>query len=233
MIFQSPKIVFLLACLCVGSAPSALQAADSKSPVIAAPPKTLMAAPALTPLSGLEGPVPVLDEKQTIRMHTSNGDIVIEVYPAAAPHAVQRFVELVKNGFYNNTPVSRVVPGFVAQFGINWRPQYKTWENKFFKDDVTKFALERGTLAFAKAGADTNATQVFINYADNNRLAVRMYNFTTFGKVVTGMEVVDSFADVGEPGMGLDQDRLWKDGDAYLNALAQKPTMIISAELVK
>lgn len=187
----------------------------------------------LNPLPGYETRVPQLTEKTTVRMDTSAGSIVIEVYPQAAPNAVQRFIELVESGFYDNTPVSRVVPGFVAQFGINWREPHKQWEEKMFKDDPTLFALERGTLAFAKGGIDTNSTQVFINYAENNRLAVRSYNFTTFGKVVSGMEVVDAFIDVGEPGMGLDQDRLWDDGEAYLESLDIKPTMILQASVVK
>ena len=181
----------------------------------------------------METQAPVLTEKTTIKLETTAGVVMVEVYPQAAPNAVERFVELVKSGFYNDTPVSRVVPGFVAQFGVNWREPHKQWENKTFDDDPSLFALERGTLAFAKAGIDNNSTQVFINYAENNRLAVRMYNFTTFGKVVSGMELVDMFVEVGEPGMGLDQERLWLDGGAYLDSLELKPTMILRASIVK
>ena len=135
--------------------------------------------------------------------------------PEAAPNAAQRFVELASSGFFDETPISRVVPGFVAQFGVNWRQPHKAWKNRKFNDDPTKFALERGTLAFAKAGPNTNSTQVFINYAENNRLADPRYNFTAFGKVVSGMDVVDKFVQVGDPSGGLDQERLWADGGAY------------------
>jgi cyclophilin family peptidyl-prolyl cis-trans isomerase len=162
-------------------------------------------------------------------MQTTAGDLVIEVYPEAAPNAAERFVELVRSGFYDDTLISRVVPGFVAQFGINWREPHKAWENNHFDDDPTLFALERGTLAFAKAGPNTNSTQVFINFAENNRLASPEYNFTVFGKVVEGMDVVDSFAQVGDPSGGLDQNRLWRNGGAYLDSLDDKPTMIESA----
>jgi cyclophilin family peptidyl-prolyl cis-trans isomerase len=207
-------------------------------PVTATPAPAPVAAPAetaiaLTPLPGKETTVPMLTQKTTINMQTTAGDLVIEVYPEAAPNAVMRFVELVQSGFYDDTPISRVVPGFVAQFGINWREGHKDWENNHFDDDPTLFALERGTLAFAKAGIDTNSTQVFINYAENNRLADPQYNFTVFGKVVSGMEIVDMFADVGEPGMGLDQGRLWTDGGAYLESLDEKPTMIVRATVVE
>jgi cyclophilin family peptidyl-prolyl cis-trans isomerase len=101
-------------------------------------------------------------------------------------------------------------------------------------------------LAFAKAGPNTNSTQVFINYAENNRLAAPEYNFTVFGKlvdapdsdadetVVQGMDVVDNFVVVGDdPSAGLEQDRLWRNGEAYLDTLAVKPTMIESAVVVR
>ena len=187
----------------------------------------------LPALPGKEAEVPVLTQKTTINMETTAGDVVLEIYPQAAPNAAERFIELVRSGFYDETPISRVVPGFVAQFGINWREPHNMWENNHFDDDPTLFALERGTLAFAKAGIDTNSTQVFINYAENNRLATPQYNFTVFGKVVSGMDVVDMFADVGEPGMGLDQGRLWTDGGAYLESLDEKPTMITRVTVVE
>ncbi len=181
---------------------------------------------ALAPLPGREGSVPALTTKQTVTLQTTAGEVVIEVYPEAAPNAAQRFVELASSGFFDDTPISRVVPGFVAQFGVNWREPHKAWENRTFNDDPTYHALERGTLAFAKAGPNTNSTQVFINYAENNRLADPRYNFTVFGKVVSGMDVVDAFVQVGDPSGGLDQERLWRDGGAYLESLTVKPTMI-------
>jgi cyclophilin family peptidyl-prolyl cis-trans isomerase len=186
-------------------------------------------AQALKPLPGKEKDAPKLTKKTTIRFQTTGGDVAIEVYPEAAPNAAKRFVDLVKAGFYNDTPISRVVPGFVAQFGVNWRAPHKAWKDRNFDDDPSYYQLERGTLAFAKAGPNTNSTQVFINYAENNRLADPRYNFTAFGKVVNGMDVVDKFAQVGDPSGGLDQDRLWNDGTAYLASLTTKPTMIVHA----
>jgi cyclophilin family peptidyl-prolyl cis-trans isomerase len=187
----------------------------------------------LHPLPGRAGSEPVLTRKASVRMQTTAGEIVIEVYPEAAPNAAQRFLELVRSGFFDDTPVSRVVPGFVAQFGVNWRQPHKAWQERNFNDDPTWFALERGTLAFAKAGENSNSTQVFINYAENNRLADPQYNFTVFGKVVSGMDVVDAFVQVGDPSGGLDQGRLWADGGAYLDSLEVKPTMIERAVVVE
>jgi cyclophilin family peptidyl-prolyl cis-trans isomerase len=203
-----------------------LEAAPAQTPVVASEGP-------LAPLPNVGGPFPAITEKTTIRFETDAGEVTIEVYPQAAPNAAQRFVELVRAGFYDDTPVSRVVPGFVAQFGINWREPHKLWENRMFNDDPSLFALERGTLAFAKAGPNTNATQVFINYTENNRLADPRFNFTTFGKVVSGMEIVDAFVQVGDPGGGLDQGQLWSDGAAYLASLPVKPTMIVRAVVVE
>jgi cyclophilin family peptidyl-prolyl cis-trans isomerase len=186
----------------------------------------------LKPLPGHEADAPKLTRKTTVRMQTTAGELVIDVFPDAAPNAAKRFIELVRSGFYDDTPISRVVPGFVAQFGVNWREPHKAWKEKKFDDDPTYFALERGTLAFAKAGANTNSTQVFINYAQNNRLADPRYNFTVFGEVVSGMDVVDKFVRVGDPSNGLDQDRLWQDGGAYIESLSEKPTMITRATVV-
>ena len=74
--------------------------------------------PSLVPLPGMEGVAPEITEIVTVLMQTTAGNLRIQVYPEAAPNAAQRFVELVQSGFYDDTPVSRVVPGFVAQFGV-------------------------------------------------------------------------------------------------------------------
>ncbi len=200
------------------------------SPGIAAPAAAAQETK-LVPLPGKTAPA--LTEVTTVRLETTAGDVVIEVYPQAAPNAAKRFVELVRSGFYDDTPVSRVVPGFVAQFGINWRDPHRAYEHREFNDDPSLFALERGTLAFAKGGPNTNSTQVFINYRENNRLTDPSLNFSAFGKVVEGMDVVDKFVQVGDPSGGLDQGRLWRDGGAYLESLSVKPTMIERATVAE
>ncbi|HEU4618857.1 MAG TPA: peptidylprolyl isomerase, partial [Gammaproteobacteria bacterium] len=69
---------------------------------------------ALVPLPGKTSAAPKLTRAVTVAMQTTAGDVTIEVYPEAAPNAAERFIDLVKSGFYDNTPISRVVPGFVA-----------------------------------------------------------------------------------------------------------------------
>ena len=165
-------------------------------------------------------------------MKTDAGDLEIEVYPQAAPNAAKQFLELVESGYYDGTPIFRVVKNpkpFVAQFGIN--SDMAEWKEKNFDDDPTLFQLTRGTLAFAKAGPNTNSTQVFINYTENNSLADPKYNFTTFAQVVSGMEIADSWVSVGDPGMGLSQDSLWKNHH-YVKELPLKPNMIEEMTIV-
>jgi len=212
--------------LCAPVLGLALAACDAQNTQTSPPEVSVPIQLSLAPLPGMEGTVPELTRAVQVVLETTGGNVTIEVYPEAAPNAAQRFVELVESGFYDDTPVSRIVPGFVAQFGVNWREPHKAWQDRHFDDDPTMFALERGTLAFAKAGPNTNSTQVFINYSENNRLADPQYNFTVFGSVVSGMEIVDQFVQVGDPSGGLNQSRLWNDGGAYLESLAVKPTMI-------
>lgn len=179
------------------------------------------------PLKVLKGKdAPEITEVVKVMMVTDAGELVIEVYPQAAPNAAKRFLELVEAGYYDDTPIFRVVKDpkpFVAQFGIN--SDMAEWKEKNFDDDPTLFQLTRGTLAFAKAGPNTNSTQVFINYQQNNSLADPQYNFTTFAQVVEGMEVADSWVSVGDPGMGLSQGKLW-DNHHYVKDLPMKPNMI-------
>lgn len=206
------------------------------SPVSQQSPAAVALDDALVPLPNKDGRFPLLTKKSTVTMVTSEGTVVLEVYPEAAPNAVARFLELVESGFYNDTPVSRVVKRpapFVAQFGINWRKPHNSWEKKTFDDDPSLFALDRGTLCFAKGDINKNSTQVFINLRENNALAEPPLNFTAFGKVVKGMDVVDRFPSVGEPDSGLDQYRLWTAGESYLESLTVKPAMIEKMTLDK
>ncbi|HXE72903.1 MAG TPA: peptidylprolyl isomerase, partial [Candidatus Nitrosotenuis sp.] len=206
-----------------------------ETPATESPAPESPAAPAeyrgMVPFPDVEAPS--LTEVVTVKMTTDAGVLWIEVYPQAAPNAAARFIELCKIGFYNNTPIFRVVRSpepFVAQFGVNWRKGMKEWKERLFDDDPSLFRLERGTLAFAKAGPNTNSTQVFINYRDNSPL--RDQGFAAFARVVKGMEVADRWKSVGNPEMGLDQEQLWKNGQEYLKSLKEKPNMILKMEIV-
>ncbi|MEW6278858.1 MAG: peptidylprolyl isomerase, partial [Candidatus Eremiobacterota bacterium] len=175
---------------------------------------------------------PDITEVVKIKMVTDTGELALEVYPQAAPNAAKRFVELTRMGFYNDTPIFRVVPEFVVQFGVNWRKGMVDWKENNFKDDPSLFQLLPGTLCFAKAGPNVNSTQVFINYIDTSQLR-EQGGFTVFGRVTRGMEVAKGWKRVGDPSYGLDQTALWMDGENYLKSLPEKPNKIVKMEVVK
>jgi peptidyl-prolyl cis-trans isomerase A (cyclophilin A) len=154
-----------------------------------------------------------------VQLDTSKGPFVVEVHRDWAPNGADRFYNLVKNGFYDNVRFFRVVPGFMVQFGINGDPKVSAvWREARIKDDAVKQSNGRGTITFATAGPDTRTTQVFINFADN--AALDRQGFAPFGKVASGMNVVDGlYSDYGEGaprGRGPSQDRIQREGNAYL-----------------
>ena len=151
---------------------------------------------------------------------TTKGDFVVEVTRAWAPLGADRFYNLVKNHFFDGAAFFRVLPGFVAQFGLNPRPEVaRVWANATIKDDPVTQSNLTGSLTFATAGRNTRTTQLFINLADNQTLD-RM-GFAPFGKVVEGMDVVQQFYSgygEGAPGgRGPDQGRITNEGKAYLD----------------
>jgi peptidyl-prolyl cis-trans isomerase A (cyclophilin A) len=158
-------------------------------------------------------------ETYKAKFETSKGDFVVEVTRAWGPNGADRFYNLVKNGYYDNVRFFRVLSGFMAQFGINGDPAFnKVWQQARIPDDPVKQGNKRGYITFATGGPNTRTTQVFINYGDNSRLDSD--GFVAFGKVTTGMDVVDGlYAGYGEGaprGNGPDQGRVQMEGNAYL-----------------
>jgi len=149
------------------------------------------------------------------RFETSAGDFEIEVTRSWAPRGADRFYNLVKRGWYDENRFFRVMPSFVVQFGINGDPAIsKWWRNARIPDDPVTQSNTRGTITFATSGQDSRTTQVFINFANNTSLDSR--GFAPFGRVVSGMPVVDRInAQYGEtPQQGMIQQQ----GNAYLQA---------------
>jgi peptidyl-prolyl cis-trans isomerase A (cyclophilin A) len=150
------------------------------------------------------------------RFDTSAGAFVIEVHRDWSPLGADRFYNLVKNGFYDDTRFFRVLDGFMAQIGMNGDPSIqRVWGNANFKDDPVKQSNKRSYVSFAKTGApDSRSTQFFINFVDNNGLDGQ--GFSPFGQVVTGMEVVDKlYSGYGRNNVP-DQGRITAEGNAYL-----------------
>src|SRR5580765_6739885 len=150
---------------------------------------------------------------------TSQGAFVITVNRKWAPIGADRFYNLVKNGFYDNIRFFRVIPGFMVQFGINGDPGVMgRWRTAQIGDDPVTQSNKRGMITFAMAGPNTRTSQVFINFNDNSQLDGM--GFSPFGRIVSGMNVVDALnAEYGEGaprGRGPDQSRMQMEGNAYL-----------------
>ena len=133
----------------------------------------------------------------TVQFKTSKGDFEIEVNRKNSPAAVDRFYQLVKHHFFNNGVFFRVVPNFVAQFGSGDSILNNKWDSlKKVPDEEVLQGNMRGSLSYARGEKDSRGTQLFINLKDNFRLDTTNYygvkGFPTFGKVVKGMNIVDS-----------------------------------------
>jgi len=143
-------------------------------------------------------PMTIDQNKQyTATIKTNYGEIVLELFPKDAPLAVNNFVFLARQDFYNGVKFHRVVQGFVIQAGDptgtgTGGPGYKFADEKVTKDYVA------GTLAMANAGPDTNGSQFFIALVDLSGSLPKKY--TIFGQVTSGFDVVQKIGDVPQRG---------------------------------
>jgi cyclophilin family peptidyl-prolyl cis-trans isomerase len=148
-------------------------------------PATLSANKKLTP------PEMIIQQngEYTVTLHTSEGDIVIRLHNAETPITANNFFALAKQGFYDGTIFHRVIDGFMIQGGDprgdgTGDPGYK------FADESFNAEYTRGTVAMANSGPNTNGSQFFIMHKDYPLPP----NYTIFGTVVEGLEVVDAIA---------------------------------------
>jgi peptidyl-prolyl cis-trans isomerase A (cyclophilin A) len=168
---------------------------------------------------------------------TTKGDFVVEVHRDWAPNGADRFYNLVKMGFYDDTRFFRAIEGFMVQFGINGDPMVNSkWQNAGIPDDTGTQSNTKGMVTFAQRGVPgSRTTQVFVNYGDNSRLDAS--HFTPFGKVVTGMDVVDSlykgYGEGAPMGHGPDQGSVQSQGNAYLDTNFPKLDAIKHAEIAQ
>ncbi|WP_417392777.1 peptidylprolyl isomerase [Gimesia sp.] len=159
------------------------------------------------------------DDYQVL-LETTKGNIKLEVHPEWSPRGAERFKELIKNGFYNDTAFFRVIEGFMAQTGINGDPElHAKWRDNNIMDDPVIESNKRGYVSFAKTGMpNSRSTQFFINFGDNSNLDGM--GFSPFAKVVEGMDVVDSlyngYGEGAPQGRGPYQGKIVDEGNAYL-----------------
>ncbi len=177
-----------------------------------------------------------IPETFRVKFTTTQGDILVEATRAWAPRGVDRFHELVNMRYFDENYFFRVVPGFIAQFGVHKDYDvHDRWRKYFLVDDERREKNRRGTLAFAQSGPRTRATEIFINLADN--AALDGENFVPFAKVVEGMETVDKlYSGYGElmpEGKYIDPNRVENGTNAYLEPHFPKLDRIKRAVFVK
>ena len=169
---------------------------------------------------------------------TSKGNFVVEVHRDWAPGGADRFFNLVRTGFYDDSRFYRVRAGFIAQFGLPGDPAVTAvWYDHRMPDDPVLESNVRGTIAYAMTGPDTRTTQLYISLADNSRLDEQ--GFAPIGRIVEGMEqVVDSlYAEYDETaggGMrGGQQGKIIAGGNAHLDAEFPNLDRLIRATVVR
>jgi peptidyl-prolyl cis-trans isomerase A (cyclophilin A) len=171
-------------------------------------------------------------EEYKVKFVTTRGEFTLTVTRAWAPLGADRFYNLVRHHFYDNASVFRVVPNFVAQFGISAYPAVTTaWKGTDIKDDPVTQSNKKGYITFATAGPNTRTTQVFINLRDN--AALDRQGFAPFGVVDgEGMNVVEMFYDQYGDNAGIDQSKIEAEGKPYLDKGFPKLDLIKSATVL-
>lgn len=211
--------IFLITLLTCGIA---FAQGTSKAPPPAAK-KAAPAGPNLLDPNTLKAKAP---EVFKVKMTTTKGDVIIQVNRGWAPMGADRFYNLIRGGYYKDAAFFRVIPGFVAQFGIAARPDVTAvWEKARLIDDRVLQSNKRGTIVFATAGPNTRTTQIFINYRDNTPLD--RDGFAPFGEVTEGMDVVDKF--FSGYGEAPDQGRITAIGKPYLDKSFPNLDRIVNA----
>jgi homoserine O-acetyltransferase len=156
-----------------------------------------------------------------VKFETTKGPFVVEARRDWAPNGVDRFYNLVRNGFFDDSRFYRVLPNYIAQFGIAGDPSVAAaWRARTIPADPEHGSNLRGTIGYAMVTPDARTTQLYINLADN--LKNDHQGFTIIGKVVEGMDVVDRiYSGYGESsGGGMRagrQQKLFEEGNPYLD----------------
>jgi cyclophilin family peptidyl-prolyl cis-trans isomerase len=182
--------------------------------------------PDLTKVTAFTATAP---EVFTAVFDTTVGVFVVRVTRAWAPNGADRFFNLVGAGFYDGCRFFRVVPKFMAQFGIHGDPAVSAaWKDATIPVDRARVSNTRGRITFAQnLIASSRSTQVFINFGDNSRLDKD--SFAPFGEVVSSIIIVERlFSEYGE---GIEQSLIYKGGNALLAQVLPRLDYIKSATI--
>lgn len=160
-------------------------------------------------------PGPAMREVERVKFETTKGDVVIEVHREWAPIGAPRFVQLVREGYYDGNRFFRVLPGRIAQWGLAPDPaDSKRWKEQPLRDEPPRESNRRGTIVFAKTMMpNSRTTQLFVNLRDNPQYD--SMGFAPIGRVVEGMEVLDRLQ--GRYGETPSQPEIEAVGNEYLD----------------
>jgi peptidyl-prolyl cis-trans isomerase A (cyclophilin A) len=170
-----------------------------------------------------------------VDMETSRGNLTIELIREWAPYGVDRFYNLARAGYFDDVRFYRVLPFFVAQFGLGSTPAVdRTWRTRSIPADSVRTTNARGTLTFAQRTPRDRNVDVFINLRDNGPLDT--LGFAPIGRVVRGMEAADSLhSGYGElPSMPAplgNPRRFYGEANRYLDQAFPKLDRIVRARL--
>lgn len=172
------------------------------------------------------------------RFETTQGNFDIEAVREWSPKGVDRLYQLIKNDYYVDVAIFRVVPNFVAQFGIhNDTLINNAWQKRGIEDEPVIKKNDSMTISFARGGVETRSNQIFINLKDNYRLDKLAYSgvigFPVVAKVVNGQENVLKFYDGYGENLGRKQDEIAKQGNEFLRKEYPKVDYIIKAYILK
>ncbi len=171
------------------------------------------------------------------RFETTQGNFDIEAKRAWSPKGVDRLHQLIKNGYYQDIAIYRVVPNFVAQFGIHNDSLINTSWRRGIDDEPVLKKNEAMTISFARGGVKTRSNQIFINLKDNYRLDELAYSgvkgFPVIAKVISGKEVVLKFYDGYGDRLGRKQDSINRFGNTFLREKYPKVDYIQKAYFIK
>ncbi len=167
---------------------------------------------------------------------TTKGNFTVEVYRNWSPLGADRFYQLIKTGYYNNTIVFRVVKDYLVQFGVSEdKPKNIFWQGKNLKDEPVIGSNTDSTICFSRGASNTRKTSVFINLRNNLTYdtlnAAGVKGFVPFAKVISGMDVVRLFfSDYGNETMKF-ADSVYFKGNAYLKKKFPELDMIKEAKI--
>ena len=177
----------------------------------------------LTSIATIQSNTGHLDSPVTakVQCETTKGSLTINVHRDWAPLGADRFVNLVKDGFYTDIAFFRCVKGFLTQFGISDKPQMNHWHNDQIPDDPSlNMGIQKNFVSFAGGGANTRSTQIFIAFEYLDFLGTAPWE-TPFAVVVEGQSTLDNlykdYGDIPPFGNGPDQNKIHNRGNKYVH----------------